>query len=357
MTCIWKLLVHDLRHRELQHLHVVLEDGSPHHGEGSNEETSSDLLDGGEADVLAAEEWVDDSVHDGHNDDDGNGIQVGENIVGHATELHGRAHVGQVGVHLTVRQPEDGDPEEHGAGGETTADLINPRVVEIVPLGRAGTESGGLDGLPHLTVVPAAPCLERVDAEATAKSLEQKLESRSDDVSAWWCENVEFLAVDENGQGDEEHDSWDQVGEPETNVTFSVDHGNLTNKGTNVDEEVEIVVDTGHGDSRIDNNTLALDNLDAHLLLGNLLGNKGRNVGLESTGSEAHDQDSENKDTEGGVGLVEDLGSRGGNEDEMTNFSNNDRVEDSLEATEVGVGNPGSEEGADIDPESVEGGE
>jgi hypothetical protein len=120
---------------------------------------------------------------------------------------------------------------------------------------------------------------------------------------------------------------------------------------------VKVVVDTGDSNGGIDNDALALLDLDAHLLLGNLLGNQGRNVGLEGTRSESHDENTEDKDTQGSVGLVENRGSRGSNEDDVTYFGDNDRVDDCLEATEVGVGNPGSEERADVDPESVEGGE
>lgn len=45
---------------------VVLENGGPDHGEGSENETSSDLLDGGEADSTPAEERVHSGIHDWH---------------------------------------------------------------------------------------------------------------------------------------------------------------------------------------------------------------------------------------------------------------------------------------------------
>lgn len=41
----------------------------------------------------------------------------------------------------------------------------------------------------------------------------------------------------------------------------------------------------------------------------------------------------------------------------MANFGNQDRVDNGLEATEVGVGDPSTEERADVDPEGVEGGQ
>jgi hypothetical protein len=150
--------------------------------------------------------------------------------------VHGGAHLGQVGVHLAVGEPEDGDPEEDGAGGETTADLINPGVVEVVPRRSAGTESRRHDSSPHGAVVPVPPGLDGVDAETAAKSLEEKLESRAHDVTTRGLEDVELLAEVQHGDTEDEHDSGDHVGEPETDVAFSVNHTDLTNKSTNVDE-------------------------------------------------------------------------------------------------------------------------
>ena len=45
---------------------VMLENRSPDHGEGSENETSCDLLDGCEADTALAKEGVNEGVHDGH---------------------------------------------------------------------------------------------------------------------------------------------------------------------------------------------------------------------------------------------------------------------------------------------------
>ena len=45
-------------------LHVVLEHGSPDHGEGAEDETSSDLLDGTKVDVTLTQGGVDERIHD-----------------------------------------------------------------------------------------------------------------------------------------------------------------------------------------------------------------------------------------------------------------------------------------------------
>jgi hypothetical protein len=292
-----------------------------------------------------------------HNDDDGNGVKVGENVVGNTAELHGGAHLSQVGVHLTVCKPEDGYPEEDGAGSETTSNFVNPGVIEVVPLGRGRTQNGRLDSGPHVTVVPVLVCLDRVEAETASKSLEQELESRAHDVTARGTEDVELLAEDKDGKSNDEHDGRDQVCEPETDVALSVDHADLTDKSTNVDEEVEPVVNAGNSDGGVDNDTLSAAGLNAHLLLGNLLGDKRGDVGLESSSAETHDDESENENTKGGVRVGQHGWRSGGDENQVTNFSDQDRVQNSLEATEIGVGNPGSEKRADVDPEGVEGGQ
>jgi hypothetical protein len=215
---------------------VVLEDGGPDHGEGTDDETSSDLLDGSETDTTLAEHRVHQRIHDGDNDDDGDGVQVGENVVGDTTQLHGSAHLCQVGVNLAVGQPEDGNPEENTAGGKTTADLVDPGVVKVVPRRSAGSKCGRHNGSPHGAIVPVLVSLDGIDAETAAKSLEKDLESRTHDVTARGLEDVELLAEVKDRDTEDEHDSGDEVGKPETDVSLSVDHGDLTNKGTNVDK-------------------------------------------------------------------------------------------------------------------------
>jgi hypothetical protein len=80
-------------------------------------------------------------------------------------------------------------------------------------------------------------------------------------------------------------------------------------------------VDTGDGDGGVNNDTLSATDLNAHLLLGNLLGDEGRNVGLERSRSEAHDDQTENENTEGGVRILDDSGSSRSDEDKMADLS------------------------------------
>jgi hypothetical protein len=156
--------------------------------------------------------------------------------------VHGSAHLGQVGVHLTVGKPEDRNPEEDGASGETTRNLINPGIVEVVPFGRTCTENGWLDSGPHVAGGPVPVSLEGVGGHSLAEGPEEQLEGGAHDVAARWAQNVELLAEDQDRDGNDEHDGGDEVSEPETDVTFCVNHADLTDQGTDVDEEVEPVL-------------------------------------------------------------------------------------------------------------------
>jgi hypothetical protein len=143
---------------------------------------------------------------------------------------------------LTVGKPEDRNPEEDGASSETTRDLINPSIVEVVPLGCACTENGWLDSLPHVAGVPVPPGLERVGGHSLTEGLEKQLEGRAHDVAARWAQDVKLLAEDQDWDGDNEHDGGNEVSQPETDITFCVNHTDLTDQSTNVDEEVEPIL-------------------------------------------------------------------------------------------------------------------
>ena len=67
------------------------------------------------------------------------------------------------------------------------------------------------------------------------------------------------------------------------------------------------MVNAGLGDRWVDNNTLAgLESLDDQGLNRNLFNDEWRNVWLETTGSETHDNDTEDESTHGGIWLGDD---------------------------------------------------
>jgi hypothetical protein len=128
---------------------VVLHDGGGNHGEGGKEVTDCKTLDGGEANLELAEKRVQDVVNNGDKDDNGDGVEVLDNVVGDTVTLKGTSLVGQVTRHLVVGQEEDGHEEEDLASHETTANLVDPGVVVGEPGGALGNGNvGGLGSLP-----------------------------------------------------------------------------------------------------------------------------------------------------------------------------------------------------------------
>lgn len=83
----------------------MLDDGGADHGEGGEHEAKGHALDGSEADVGFAEGRVQEVVHDGDEDDEGDGVEVGDDVVGDAVALHGGGLRGEVVVHLVVGEP------------------------------------------------------------------------------------------------------------------------------------------------------------------------------------------------------------------------------------------------------------
>lgn len=84
---------------------IVLGDGGDDHAGAGDDETSSDTLQWGEVESHAAETGVDEAVEDGDEDDQGEGVEVVNDIVGHTIEFHGCGLGGEVVQHLVVGQP------------------------------------------------------------------------------------------------------------------------------------------------------------------------------------------------------------------------------------------------------------
>lgn len=84
---------------------VVLRDGGADHAAPSEEETGRDALEWGELDAHAAEARVDEFVHDRDEDDEGEGVEVVDDVVGDAAETHGGCLGSEVVDHLVVGEP------------------------------------------------------------------------------------------------------------------------------------------------------------------------------------------------------------------------------------------------------------
>lgn len=115
------------------------------------------------------------------------------------------------------------------------------------------------------------------------------------------------------------------------------------------------MVNSGDGDCRINNDSLAfLLGPDIEPRGGNLLGDKWRNVGFETTCTDSHDDKPNDKGAHGRVGMGNDMrGSRGCQNDVASN-SNENRDVNGSETSKIGIGYIGTEEWHQVDPELIE---
>lgn len=77
----------------------------PNHGSGTSDETESDLPERAEVDATTTEERVEEQIAEGDEDDEGEGVEIREDVVGDAMERHRRGLRGQVVIQLVVCKP------------------------------------------------------------------------------------------------------------------------------------------------------------------------------------------------------------------------------------------------------------
>ena len=136
----------------------LLKNGGIQHGESGDEETGVDTLDWGKVDPELPETGVDEVVENRNEDDDGDGVQVLDQVVGGSVQGHASSDGTQVTIDLGVAQPEEGEPTEDFASLEGTRDFTN----ELVVPGDTGGGSAffvgaGLSGIPEAGLLEVVP--------------------------------------------------------------------------------------------------------------------------------------------------------------------------------------------------------
>ena len=177
--------------------------------------------------------------------------------------------------------------------------FIDPSIVKCHPSGLgAGGKFGGLDIFPKGPVVETFPSGDGIDMPAALVGQRKGLDGLGNDGACRRYAIVMLAPPPHDQRADTQHDCGEQVAEPEANILFGVDHGQLTNKGTDINKEVEEVVDSVDGNGRVHDYAFASlwEGFDAHMLNVELFDNQRVDVGLEATGSEA---DNENGDDHG----------------------------------------------------------
>lgn len=268
----------------------MLDDGSVGEAQSSEPEANGNTHNGLELDASLSEDGVNDLVEDGSEDQDGDGIEVLHEVVGHAMALHLAGLGDKVGRELAVANPEDRvlrrldgtnrtmvkklTEDKDLAGSEGTLELIDKVIVPGDNLGLSVLSSPGRLGSIHVAL-----------PDHHAKGLE----GVGDDGSLRRTVDVGLAAPDKDENSDVEHAETHQVGGPETLVLLH-EGGSHQRQSTDVDAPIEDHVDTLVGDGGINDDTLSiLFRLDGHSASLILVGNQGSNVRLDTTSSETDD--------------------------------------------------------------------
>jgi hypothetical protein len=143
---------------------MAISNSSPNHGEGSGDETESNLFDRGEVNTNFSQSGIDEDIADWNEDDERKGIELSHNLRRYTLMLHCVRLRGQVVVYLVVADPVKWVPEEDGASHETSANFINPGIIEGHPLGTGSSRYvAWLDIFPELSVVHVLVSTDGVD--------------------------------------------------------------------------------------------------------------------------------------------------------------------------------------------------
>lgn len=271
-------------------------------------------------------------INEGNHDDDGNRVQVLNDIIGNAVENQGGGLSGEVTSHLVVSQMEDRQVKEDLAGHQTTTDLIDPGIIVSHP--SRALVNRNLRGLGVLPV--------EAEERAALADVEEHAQELGEDGASSGLELVLLLVEGEDDGSNEEEDSGDEEGEPERMILLNVDHGDLTADGSDVDGQVEVEEDASVCHGGVDNDTLAIANLDAHLCVLILISEERRDVGLEETGSDAENKETDDESTESGILADDDSGGRSSDKDDVSACRDGDGDVKSEETTELGICNPGT---------------
>ena len=111
----------------------------------------------------------------------------------------------------------------------------------------------------------------------------------SEDGAGRWCPDVSRAAPPDDQRTDAKKDCWEKKCEPKSYPFLGVHHSYLANESPNVNEEVEVVIDSRLCHSWVDNHTLARRKIAGnHLGKRQLLRNERGNIGLECSCPNTH---------------------------------------------------------------------
>ena len=167
---------------------------------------------------------------------------------------------------------------------------------------------------------------DRVQAPAAALSVCPEAKGRTKNTTLRRGSNVLVPACVQHNRTAEEDQRWQEECKPETDIVCRVGHSDLAYKSSNINEQVEIVVNSVDSSGRVDDDTFALFVCrDSHAFNRHLLSHERADVGFEATSTGAHDDETENECCERAIVVVEYSWCRRGDEDDVADNGNTDR--------------------------------
>lgn len=164
-----------------------------------------------------------------------------------------------------------------------------------------------------------------------------------------------LLEGEQDDWRDSEDEGWEEERQIETDVMLSVNHGQGSAERSHVDQQVEVDVDTGRSGGGVDNLLLSvLVGSNVWSVITVLFSDQRRDVGFESTCSEAHDDKSDSEDSESSFALDDDRRNSRDDQDSVTDHSETDRVLDSEVTTEILISDVCSTKRCDVRPEGID---
>lgn len=261
-------------------INEMLNNRSICHGNGGDDKAKTDSGDRTNLYSHLEKGGIEYLLHDWNEDNDGDGVEVLHKIVGDTVSLHLRSLCDKVAGELAIHNPVDGINGENLATNKSTLDLVDEMIIPRncgLPANRS--KVGRLGGI----------------GRAGLDHHENALESIGDNGALWRADDIKLATKDKNDGADDEDTQTHQIGRPETNIALHI-RSSEQRKRTNVDASIKDHIDTLDGDGGIDDDTLALlVTANSHPAATILIGNQGRNVGLDTTSANTNDNDSDDE--------------------------------------------------------------
>lgn len=237
----------------------------------------------------------------------------------------------EVAGELAIHNPVDRINAEDLTSNKSSLELIDELVVPLHDLGVSMLCLEGRLGGIHVAVLDHDP---------------HALESIADNATLGRTDDVELLAEDQDSQTGAEHAEAEKIGGPEADIPLHVGSGQ-ERQTAEVDAKVEDHVDALDGDGRIQDDALSRRKSGkGHLTALVLICNQRSDVGLDTTGTQANDDDGGNEATQTSSMLQGDR-QRGQEQDQKTDDVDDAEENDGEVLSKVLVGNDGAQNWGD----------